>query len=264
VPRPARERGRATAGVTSNYYVRLDRSRNPHASDAVADDHRPALPSTTPSAATCSPSPDPGSTQAQPADERRRKRVRPWPVQVADALHEHLPALMHASLWTSGPASGWPTPCSPTSLRSRITSATWPANDVFLDPAARTRYTTGPQPPARRRPSARGRPAATHTTLSSPELISACHYRDADFPPRRWGPTTNVLTNTHARRYHHPIAGTPQPWTTRFFRPAGDEDQRPRPHNRRPGSPSSRACASWPSRRTRQSSPPRQHPAARS
>jgi transcriptional regulator with XRE-family HTH domain len=255
VPGLRREEVAQLAGVSVDYYVRLERGRNPHASDAVLDAIARALRLDDAERDHLFALARPGRTQHRPTPPQR---VRPGLYQVLDALGD-IPALItgrrldilagnpiaHALLTDFG--------ALPHHERNM-------ARYVFLDPAARTLYDDWAA-------AARSVVAILHVDagrhphdLQLAELISDLSLRDDDF--RRWWTDHDVLNNTHGtRRYHHPIAGN-LTLNYEIFSTAGDEDQRLVLHTAEPGSPSEqglRQLARW---ATEPSSPPSQNSAA--
>ena len=254
VPGLRREEVAQLAGVSVDYYVRLERSRNPHASDAVLDAIARALRLDDAERGHLFALARPGRTQHQPTPPQR---VRPGLYQVLDALRD-IPALITGRrldiLAGSRMAHALLTDFAALPHHERNM-----ARYVFLDPAARTLYDDWAA-------AARSVVAILHVDAGRhphdpqlAELISDLSLRDDDF--RRWWTDHDVLNNTHGTRlYHHPIAGN-LTLDYEIFRPAGDEDQRLVLHTAEPGSPSEQGLRQLARSATEPSSPPRQHPA---
>jgi transcriptional regulator with XRE-family HTH domain len=255
VPGLRREEVAQLAGVSVDYYVRLERGRNPHASDAVLDAVARALRLDDAERGHLFALARPGRAQrlAPPP-----QRVRPGLYRVLGCLGG-IPALIAGRrldvLAANAMARALYTDFDALPHRDRNM-----ARYIFLDPAARTLYDDWPA-------AARSVVAILHVDAGRhphdpqlAELISDLSLRDDDF--RGWWTTHDVLNNTHGTRlYHHPVVGD---LTLDFeiFSPAGDEDQLVTLHTAEPGSPSERGLHQLTRRVTEASSPLRQDPAA--
>lgn len=255
VPGLRREEVAQLAGVSVDYYVRLERGRNPHASDAVLDAVARALRLDDAERGHLFALARPSRAQhlAPPP-----QRVRPGLYRVLDCLGG-MPALIAGRrldvLAANRMARALYTDFDALSHRERNL-----ARYVFLDPAARTLYDDWPA-------AARSVVAILHVHAGRhphdpqlAELISDLSRRDDDF--LRWWANHDVLNNTHGTRlYHHPVVGD---LTLDFeiFSPAGDEDQLVTLHTAEPGSPSERGLHQLARRVTEASCPLRPNPAA--
>jgi transcriptional regulator with XRE-family HTH domain len=254
VPGLRREEVAQLAGVSVDYYVRLERGRNPHASDAVLDAVAQALRLDDAERGHLFALARPSRAQhlAPP------QRVRPGLYRVLDCLSD-IPALIAGRRLDVLAAN-------PTARALYTDFDALPHHDrnlaryIFLDPAARTLYDDWPA-------AARSLVAILHVDAGRnpydpqlAELISDLSLRDVDF--RRWWANHDVLNNTHGTRlYHHPVVGD---LTLDFeiFSPVGDEDQLVALHTAEPGSSSERGLHKLARQVTEASSLLRQNPAA--
>jgi transcriptional regulator with XRE-family HTH domain len=233
VPGLRREEVAQLAGVSVDYYVRLERGRNPHVSDTVLDAVARALRLDDAERGHL-------FALARPSRAQQRatppQRVRPGLYQVLDSLGD-IPALITGRrldiLAGNSMAHALHTDFDALPHRERNM-----ARYIFLDPAARTLYDDWPA-------AARSLVAILHVDAGRhphdpqlAELIADLSRRDDDF--RRWWTDQNVLNNTHGTRlYHHPVVGD-LTLDYEIFSPAGDEDQVVTLHTAEPGSPSER------------------------
>ena len=255
VPGLRREEVAQLAGVSVDYYVRLERGRNPHVSDAVLDAVARALRLDDVERGHLFALARPSHTQHRATPPQR---VRPGLYQLLDSLGD-IPALITGRrldiLAGNRMAHALYTDFDALPHRERNL-----ARYIFLDPAARKLYDDWAS-------AARSVVAILHVDVGRhpqdpqlAELIGDLSRRDDDF--RRWWTDHDVLNNTHGTRlYHHPVVGS---LTLDFevFVPAGDEDQHLALHTAEPGSPSERGLhqlARWPAGA---SSPLRQNSAA--
>jgi transcriptional regulator with XRE-family HTH domain len=231
VPGLRREEVAQLAGVSVDYYVRLERGRNPHASDAVLDAVARALRLDDAERGHLFALARPSRMQHQATSPQR---VRPGLYQVLDSLSD-IPALITGRrldiLAANQMAHALHTNIAALPHRERNL-----ARYIFLDPGPRKLYDDWPT-------AARSLVAILHMDAGRhpqdpqlAELIRDLSLHDDDF--RRWWTDHDVLNNTHGTRlYHHPVAGD---LTLNFeiFSPAGDEDQTLTLHTAEPGSPS--------------------------
>jgi transcriptional regulator with XRE-family HTH domain len=231
VPGLRREEVAQLAGVSVDYYVRLERGRNPHVSEAVLDAVARALRLDDAERGHLLALARPARTQPRAAPPQR---VRPGLYQLLDSLAD-IPALITGRrldiLAGNTMARALYTDFDALPYRERNM-----ARYIFLDPAARSLYDDWPA-------AARSVVAILHVDAGRhpgdrqlAELIGDLSRRDGDF--RRWWANHDVLNNTHGTRLcHHPLAGD---LTLDFeiFSPAGDQDQLVTLHTAEPGSPS--------------------------
>ena len=255
VPGLRREEVAQLAGVSVDYYVRLERGRNPHVSDAVLDAVARALRLDDAERGHLFTLARPSRTQHQAAQPQR---VRPGLYQVLDSLRD-IPALITGRrldiLAGNRMARALHTDFDARPHRDRNM-----ARYIFLDPAARKLYDNWPA-------AARSLVAILHVDAGrhpdDPQLaalIADLSQRDDDF--RRWWTSHDVLNNTHGTRlYHHPVVGS-LTLDYEVFSPAGDEDQRLVLHTAEPGSPSERGLHQLARWVTPASFPLRQNPPA--
>ena len=241
VPGLRREEVAQLAGVSVDYYVRLERGRTGNASEAVLDavaralglndterDHLFALarPARRPS---CPPPP---------------QRVRPGLYRLLDTVVD-TPALVLGRrmdvLASNRLARALFTDFEALPHRDRNM-----ARFMFLDETARTLYTDWET-------SARGTVAALHLYAGRyphdprlAELIGELSLQDADF--RHWWAEHDVIRRTNGtKRYHHPLVGD-LVLDYEALVPTGDPDQILGLHTAEPGSPSAHALrllADW-------------------
>jgi transcriptional regulator with XRE-family HTH domain len=229
------------AGVSVDYYVRLERGRAGHVSAAVLDAVARAL---------RLDETDRGRlhTVAHPAVARRRpmrpQRVRPGLLRVLETLID-VPALIigyRMDVLAANPlARAFYTDFDALPVRDRNM-----ARFMFLDPAARELFRDWPG-------AARCIVGSLHLYAGQhphdPELIDLVgelSVLDPDF--RRWWAAHGVLERSHGRRdYHHPVVGD---LTLGYeaLAPVGESDQRLGLHTAEPGSSSQHALnllAAW-------------------
>ncbi len=201
VPGLRREEVAQLAGVSVDYYVRLERGRNPHVSDAVLDAIARALRLDDVERGHLFALARPSHTQHRVTPPQR---VRPGLYQVLDSLGD-IPALITGRrldiLAGNRMARALHTDFDALPHRERNM-----ARYVFLDPAVRKLYDDWPA-------AARSLVAILHVDVGRhphdpqlAELIGDLSLRDDDF--RRWWTDHDVMRNTHGTRlYHHPVVG---------------------------------------------------------
>ncbi|MGW2054229.1 helix-turn-helix transcriptional regulator [Streptomyces sp. NPDC001840] len=241
VPGLRREEVAQLAGVSVDYYVRLERGRGANVSEAVLDAVARALLLDDTERAHL-------YALARPARSRRRplppQRVRAGLYRILDTLGD-TPALILGRrtdvLAANRLARAFYTDFDALPHRERNM-----ARFIFLDEAARELYTDWEH-------SARGTVAALHLYAGAhphdpqlAELIGELSVRDTDF--RRWWADHDVLERTYgAKRYRHPLVGE-LTLDYEAFHPTGDPDQILGVHTAEPGSPSEHALrllANW-------------------
>ncbi|MFG1643698.1 helix-turn-helix transcriptional regulator [Amycolatopsis sp. NPDC049252] len=241
VPGLRREEVARLAGVSVDYYVRLERGRNLNVSESVLDAIARAL--------------QLDETErrhlvalAKPSRRRPRalapERVRPGLQRILDTLTE-VPAIVtgrRLDLLAANPLA---------KALYRDFDAVPPrernmARFVFLDPLARELYADWES-------SARSVVATLHLYAGRnphdpklAELIGELSVRDHDF--RRWWADHDVYQRTHGtKHYRHPVVGD-LILGYEALAPTGDQDQVLGVHTVEPGSPSEerlRLLASW-------------------
>ncbi|HEY0452008.1 helix-turn-helix transcriptional regulator [Actinophytocola sp.] len=239
VPGLRREEVAHLAGVSVDYYVRLERGRNGNVSEAVLDALARALRLTETEREHL-------FAVARPTRSRRLppQRVRPALVRLMDGLAD-LPALVLGRnldvLASNALARAFYTDFAALPHRDRNM-----ARFTFLDEAARSLYVDWPA-------AARGVVATLHHYAGRnprdprlAELIGDLSVRDEDF--RHWWAEHDVYRRTHgSKRYHHPVVGE-LTLDYEALTPTGDPDQVLGLHTAEPGSPSEEALrllASW-------------------
>jgi transcriptional regulator with XRE-family HTH domain len=241
VPGLRREEVAQLAGVSVDYYVRLERGRGTNVSEGVLDAVARAL---------CLNDTERGHlfALAKPTRTRRRpmppQRVRPGLYRILDTLTGN-PALVlgHRSdvLASNRLARALYTDFEALPQRERNM-----ARFVFLDPAARELYVDWER-------SARGTVASLHLHAGAhpddprlAELVGELSLRDGDF--RRWWADHDVLNRSHgSKRYRHPLVGE-LTLDYEALNPTGDPEQTLGLHTAEPGSPSEdalRLLAAW-------------------
>jgi transcriptional regulator with XRE-family HTH domain len=255
VPGLRREEVAQLAGVSVDYYVRLERGRNLNVSEAVLDAVARALRLDDVERGHL-------FALARPSRAQHRatppQRVRPGLYRVLDALGD-IPALITGRrldiLAGNRMARALHTDFDALPHRERNM-----ARYVFLDPAARKLYDDWPSV-ARSLVAILRVDAGRHPRDPQlAELIGDLSVRDDDF--RRWWTDHDVLNNTHGTRlYHHPVVGN-LTLDYEIFSPAGDEDQVIALHTAEPGSPSEQGLHQLARWVTEASSPSRQNSAA--
>lgn len=241
VPGLRREEVAHLAGVSVDYYVRLERGRGANVSEAVLDAVARAL-------ALNETERSHLFALARPTRARRRpmppQRVRPGLYRILDTLTD-TPALVlgHRTdvLASNRLARALYTDFEALPHRERNM-----ARFIFLDEAARDLYVDWER-------SARGTVASLHLYAGShpqdprlAELIGELSLRDPDF--RRWWADHDVLRRTYgSKRYRHPLVGE-LILDYEALHPTGDQDQTLGIHTAEPGSPSEHALrllAAW-------------------
>ncbi|MFC1408329.1 helix-turn-helix domain-containing protein [Streptacidiphilus sp. N1-12] len=254
VPGLRREEVAMLAGVSVDYYVRLERGRNLNVSEAVLDAVARAL-------RLNAVERDHLFTLARPTRARRRpappQRVRTGLLRVVEQ-------------WTESPAIliGHRNDVLACNRLARVFYTDFDAlprhernmtRYLFLDESARELYTDWES-------AARGSVAGLHLYAGRhqddprlAELVGELSVRDRDF--RRWWADHDVLRRSHgSKSYHHPVAGD---LTLEYevFNPTGDPDLTLGLYTVEPGSPSQQALrllADW----TAEPAPPRRPAAA--
>lgn len=246
VPGLRREEVAQLAGVSVDYYVRLERGRSLNVSDAVLDAVARALRLNDTERSHL-------FAVARPTRAKRRpmpaQRVRPGLYRVLETMTS-TPALVigHRTdvLAANRMARALFTDFDALPHRERNM-----ARFIFLDDAARELYVNWET-------SARGTVAALHLYAGRhphdpllAELIGELSLRDQDF--RRWWADHDVQRRTHGtKRYHHPLVGD-LTLDYEALNPTGDPGQTLGLHTAEPGSPSEHALrllAGWTSEPT--------------
>jgi transcriptional regulator with XRE-family HTH domain len=241
VPGLRREEVAQLAGVSVDYYVRLERGRGVNVSESVLDALARALRLTDTERSHL-------FAVARPTRARHRpmapQRVRPGLYRMLETLTE-IPAMVIGLrmdvLATNRLARALLVDFDALPHRERNM-----ARFLFLDEAARELYVDWEA-------TARGTVASLHLYAGrNPHdphlaaLIGELSLRDRDF--RRWWADHDVLLRTHgAKRYHHPVVGD-LVLDYEALTPTGDPDQTLGLHTAEPGSPSEQALrllASW-------------------
>ncbi|GAA3421935.1 helix-turn-helix transcriptional regulator [Streptosporangium vulgare] len=241
VPGLRREEVALLAGVSVDYYIRLERGRDVNVSEAVLEALARAL-------RLDETEREHLFTVARPARGRSRpmppQRVRPGLYRVLETLGD-APALILGHrmdvLAANRMARVLFTDFDALPHRERNM-----ARFIFLDETARALY-------ADWQASARGTVAALHLYAGRhprdprlAELIGELSLRDGDF--RRWWAEHDVHHRTFgSKRYHHPLVGE-LTLDYEALTPDGDPDQTLAVHTAEPGSPSEHALrllSSW-------------------
>jgi transcriptional regulator with XRE-family HTH domain len=240
VPGLRREEVALLAGVSADYYIRLERGRV-HASDAVLDAVARALALNDTEREHLYTLNRPVRPSAAPIPPQR---LRPGLRLALDSIGD-VPAMVTGRrldvLAANRLARALLTDFDALPHRDRNM-----ARFIFLDEAARTLYTSWEQ-------AARDAVAALHLYAGRyPDdpllagLVSDLSTRDADF--RRWWADHNVIRRSNGvKYYHHPVAGD-LALGYEAFAPVGDQDQTFALHTAEPGSPSElglRSLAAW-------------------
>jgi transcriptional regulator with XRE-family HTH domain len=241
VPGLRREEVAQLAGVSVDYYVRLERGRGLNVSESVLDAVARALRLNETERSHL-------FTVARPTRDRRRplapQRVRPGLYRVLESLTD-TPALVLGRrrdvLAANRLARALYTDFDALPHRERNM-----ARFIFLDDAARELYVDWEQ-------AARSTVGSLHLYAGRyphdpqlAELIGELSLRDQDF--RRWWADHDVMTRTHGtKQYHHPLVGD---LTLGYeaFTPTDDPEQLLALHTTEPGSPSEHALrllAGW-------------------
>ncbi len=241
VPGLRREEVARLAGVSVDYYVRLERGRGVNVSEGVLDAIARALRLDDTERGHLFALARPARTRHRPMPPQR---VRPGLYRVLDTLAD-TPALVigHRTdvLAANRMARALYTDFDALPHRERNM-----ARFIFLDEAARELYADWES-------SARGTVAALHLYAGRhpddprlAELIGELSVRDQDF--RRWWADHDVLRRSHGtKRFHHPVVGD-LALDYEALTPTGDPDQVLGLYTAEPGSPSEHALrllASW-------------------
>jgi transcriptional regulator with XRE-family HTH domain len=241
VPGLRREEVAQLAGVSVDYYVRLERGRSLNVSESVLDAVARALHLNDTERSHL-------FAVARPTRTRRRpmspQQVRPGLYRVLDTLTD-IPAIVLGRrmdvLASNRLARAFYTDFDALPHRERNM-----ARYVFLDESVRELYTDWES-------AARGIVASLHLYAGHhphdpqlAELIGDLSLRNRDF--RRWWADHDVLSRTHGtKQYHHPVVGD-LTLDYEALNPTGDPDQTLGLHTAKPGSPSEHALrllASW-------------------
>ncbi|MGW6740906.1 helix-turn-helix transcriptional regulator [Streptomyces sp. NPDC055025] len=241
VPGLRREEVAQLAGVSVDYYVRLERGRTTNVSESVLDAVARALRLDDTERGHL-------YAVARPTRARRRplppQRVRPGLYRVLETVGD-APAMVLGRrmdvLATNRLARALFTDFDALPHRERNM-----VRYLFLDESARELYLDWES-------SARGSVASLHLYAGRhpddpllAELIGELSLRDQDF--RRWWADHDVLRRTHGtKRYHHPVVGDLD-LEYEALTPAADPEQTLGLHTAEPGSPSEQALrllASW-------------------
>ncbi|MYZ36408.1 MULTISPECIES: helix-turn-helix transcriptional regulator [unclassified Streptomyces] len=241
VPGLRREEVAQLAGVSVDYYVRLERGRTTSVSESVLDAVARALRLD-----------DTERGHLFAVARRSRARRRPMaPQRVRPGLYRVLETVGDSPAMVLGRRMD-------VLATNRLARALFTDFDalphrernmvryIFLDESARELYTDWES-------SARGSVASLHLYAGRhpedpllAELIGELSLRDEDF--RRWWADHDVLLRTHgSKRYHHPVVGDLD-LEYEALTPAGDPEQTLGLHTAEPGSPSEQALrllASW-------------------
>ncbi|MBC6470443.1 helix-turn-helix domain-containing protein [Actinomadura alba] len=246
VPGLRREEVAQLAGVSVDYYVRLERGRSLNVSDAVLDAVARALRLNDTERSHLFAVARPTRTKRRPMPPQR---VRPGLYRVLETM-TGTPALVigHRTdvLAANRMARALFTDFDALPHRERNM-----ARFIFLDDAARELYVDWEG-------SARGTVATLHLYAGRhphdpllAELIGELSLRDQDF--RRWWADHDVQRRTHGtKRYHHPLVGD-LTLDYEALNPTGDPGQTLGLHTAEPGSPSEHALrllAGWASEPT--------------
>jgi transcriptional regulator with XRE-family HTH domain len=251
VPGLRREEVAQLAGVSVDYYVRLERGRSLNVSESVLDAVARALHLNDTERSHL-------FAVARPTRTRQRlmspQRVRPGLYRVLDTLTD-IPAIVLGRrldvLASNRLARAFYTDFDALPHRERNM-----ARYVFFDESVRELY-------ADWEPAARGIVASLHLYAGQhphdpqlAELIGDLSLRNRDF--RRWWADHDVLSRTHGtKQYHHPVVGD-LTLDYEALNPTGDPDQTLGLHTAEPGSPSENALrllASWTSEQATPSQP---------
>jgi len=241
VPGLRREEVARLAGVSVDYYVRIERGRDVNVSPSVLDALARALRLTEAER-------DHLFTVARPVSTRRRslppQRVRPALIRLLSSLPDH-PAVVLGRrldvLASNSLARALYTDFDALPHRERNM-----ARYLFLDDGARTLYVDWAG-------AARSVVGALHLYAGHhphdpllAELVGELSVRDADF--RRWWADQEVSRRTHGRKhFHHPVVGD-LVLDYEALAATGDPDQVLGVNSAEPGSPSEaalRLLASW-------------------
>jgi transcriptional regulator with XRE-family HTH domain len=241
VPGLRREEVAYLAGVSVDYYIRLERGRNTTVSVSVLEAVARALQLNDLERDHLFALAKPTRTRPRPLSPQR---VRPGLLRTLDTVHD-VPALVLGRrldvLATNRLARAFYTDFEARPARERNM-----ARFIFLDEAARELYVDWPA-------AARGVVATLHVYAGThphdpqlAELVGDLSVRDADF--RRWWAQHDVFVREHGtKRYHHPLVGE-LALGYEAFNPVGDSEQTLGMHTAEPGSPSENALrmlASW-------------------
>jgi transcriptional regulator with XRE-family HTH domain len=241
VPGLRREEVAQLAGVSVDYYVRLERGRSLNVSEPVLDAVARALHLNDTERSHLFAVARPTRTRQRPMSPQQ---VRPGLYRVLDTLTD-IPAIVLGRrldvLASNRLARAFYTDFDALPHRERNM-----ARYVFLDESVRELYVDWEG-------AARGIVASLHLYAGHhphdpqlAELIGDLSLRNRDF--RRWWADHDVLSRTHGtKQYHHPVVGD-LTLDYEALNPTGDPDQTLGLHTAEPGSPSEHALrllASW-------------------
>jgi transcriptional regulator with XRE-family HTH domain len=241
VPGLRREEVAQLAGMSMDYYVRLERGRSVNVSESVLDALARALRLNETEREHLFAVARPTRAQHRPMPVQR---VRPGLYRLLDTLTD-IPALVLGHrmdvLASNSLARAMYTDFE--ALPHRERNMAW---FIFLDPVARELYVDWPS-------AGRSAVAALHLYAGRhphdprlAELIGELSLRDQDF--RHWWADHDVFRRTHGtKHYHHPVVGD-LTLDYEALAPTGDPDQILGLHTAEPGSPSEQALhllASW-------------------
>jgi transcriptional regulator with XRE-family HTH domain len=241
-----REEVARLAGVSVDYYVRLERGRSTGVSESVLDAVARALQLDDTARSHLVALAKPSRARPKPLAPQR---VRPGMHRLLDTLTD-IPALVIGRrldvLASNHLARALYTDFDALPQRDRNM-----ARYIFLDDSARDLYTDWDS-------AARGVVASLHLYAGRQpndphlsELIGDLSLRDSDF--RRWWAAHEVFTRTHGTKsYRHPVVGD-MVLDYEALNPTGDPDQTLGLHTAEPGSASwnaLRLLASWTSQQT--------------
>ncbi|MBM9508743.1 helix-turn-helix transcriptional regulator [Actinacidiphila acididurans] len=229
VPGLRREEVARLAGVSVDYYVRLERGRQANASEAVLEALARALRLDTTERDHLFALARPGRAQALPV-----QKVAPGLDRVLETMRD-VPALVlgrRMDVLASNPmARAFYTDFEALPVRERNM-----VRFIFLNPVARGLYADWPE-------SARGTVAVLHRYAGRfphdprlDELVDELSARDPDF--RRWWAEHDVMRRAYGvKHYRHPVAGE-MVLSYQSLTPEGDREQSLGLHFAEPGSPS--------------------------
>ena len=198
-----REEVAQLAGVSTDYYTRLEQGR-----DLVTVRRRPRRPRPRPRTRRRRPGapaaprppgpPGPAADPGRPAGPAHR---------AVDARRLDRPARRSSSAAavTYSPPTPWPGRCSPTSTPCPTANATSPDGSCSTPPPA-TCTSTGPRSPPRWSPSSASTPAPIPTTPAPPNWSGSSPLKSPEFS--RWWSQHKVLDRTWGhKRFSHPVVG---------------------------------------------------------
>ena len=202
VPGLRREEVAMLAGLSVDYYNRLERGNLGSASDSVLDALADALRSTKRSARTCSTSP------RQPAHRAQRppapaQKVRPSVQWMLDSM-----TTSAALRRERPPRRARRQPARPRAVPRALPRGRQPGNwarYIFLERRSRRSTPTGTAPPGSPWHCYAPKRAAIHTTASS-DLVGELATQSHEFRSL-WAAHNVRLHTTGVKRFHHPVVG---------------------------------------------------------